>query len=153
VLRNDDETVTRPLTKRRPQLRLCDVSVSHAEVLDATVVLQHKKFVNLHPDSPRRAAGEDDLAHVKGRMSSRTTIAPFGKGLHMTSTVLSASEISPTGTLVRTIATHATGGWGGPMETINGCTIISPSDVPIVRFGPPEMQGAYVAEIWSLPTR
>jgi hypothetical protein len=78
VLRNNDETVTRPLTERRPELRLSDVSVSHLEVLDATVVLQHKKFVNLHPDSPRRGPqGRRSCADLKPRVKSHNQMLLF----------------------------------------------------------------------------
>jgi quercetin dioxygenase-like cupin family protein len=37
------------------------------------------------------------------------------------------------------------------METISGCTIISPSEHPITHFGPVETRGAYVAEIGAFP--
>ena len=38
------------------------------------------------------------------------------------------------------------------METINGCTVISPSEAPEpVHFGPAETQGAYVVLIGSFP--
>jgi quercetin dioxygenase-like cupin family protein len=37
------------------------------------------------------------------------------------------------------------------MESINGCTILTPSDDPVARFGPLELQGAYVAEIGAFP--
>jgi len=37
------------------------------------------------------------------------------------------------------------------METINGCTIIAPSDDPVTHVGPVEMRGAYVAEIGAFP--
>jgi mannose-6-phosphate isomerase-like protein (cupin superfamily) len=38
------------------------------------------------------------------------------------------------------------------METINGCTVIAPSDGPgYLRFGPAEMGGAHVIEIMAVP--
>jgi quercetin dioxygenase-like cupin family protein len=37
------------------------------------------------------------------------------------------------------------------MKTINGCTIIVPSEDPITHFGPDEMHGAYVVEIGAFP--
>jgi len=38
------------------------------------------------------------------------------------------------------------------MEVINGCTLIAPnSDPGFLRFGPAEMDGAYVAEIAAVP--
>jgi len=39
------------------------------------------------------------------------------------------------------------------MESINGCTVISPgSDPGFLRLGPAEMDGAYVAEIAVVPS-
>jgi mannose-6-phosphate isomerase-like protein (cupin superfamily) len=38
------------------------------------------------------------------------------------------------------------------METINGCTVVSPSDAPEpVSFGPAETQGAYVVIVGAFP--
>ena len=38
------------------------------------------------------------------------------------------------------------------METINGCTVIAPSEGPgYLRFGPAEMDGAHVVEILAVP--
>jgi len=39
-----------------------------------------------------------------------------------------------------------------PMETVNGCTIVSPTEATgPVRFGPAEMDGAYVVEVGVFP--
>ena len=38
------------------------------------------------------------------------------------------------------------------METINGCTVVAPTEATgIVRFGPAEMDGAYVVEVGVFP--
>jgi hypothetical protein len=70
VLGDHHEVVTGTLTQRRSKLSLSEIAVGHAEALHSTVVLQHKEFVNLHPDSPLRGRREGDIAHVGTSLSS-----------------------------------------------------------------------------------
>jgi hypothetical protein len=77
MLGDHDEVVTRTLTQRRSELGLSEIAVGHAEALHSTVVLQHKEFVNLHPDSPR-GRREGDIAHVRTSLSSpATALVPY----------------------------------------------------------------------------